>query len=164
MFYHRKLCNVLLQAASLVWTRDQYWIWLVKLLWMVLERKTDTSKCVQYTGPSSLGGGEQMMSHSPTCFCSTYEPPNSFYIFFLATRAQFAGSRFPDQGSNPGPPAVEVRSPNHRTIREFPNFYIFFLNGRKISKVFNDVWKFYEIPISVSVKFTATQPGSFVYR
>ena len=40
----------------------------------------------------------------------------------------------------------------------------FFLNGRKISRYIM-TWKFYEIPISVSMNsFTGTQPHSFLYN
>ena len=37
---------------------------------------------------------------------------------------EFSRQVFPDQESNPLPPAVEARSPNHRTAREFPKILL----------------------------------------
>ena len=43
-----------------------------------------------------------------------------FKKIFFGRTSWHAGSQFPDQGSNPCPPAVEVQSLNHWTTREFP--------------------------------------------
>ena len=40
---------------------------------------------------------------------------------------QHAGSSFPDQGSNPCPPAVEAPRPNRWASREFPEFFFLLL-------------------------------------
>ena len=44
----------------------------------------------------------------------------TIFLFFFGYTVWHAGSWFPDQGLNPCPPAVEARSPNHWTAREFP--------------------------------------------
>ena len=44
----------------------------------------------------------------------------SFPFSFVDQATRFAGSWFPNQGSNTQPRQVEAQSPNHRTTREFP--------------------------------------------
>ena len=41
-------------------------------------------------------------------------------FFFFAHAVQHVRSKFPNQGSNPQPPALEVQSLNHCTTREVP--------------------------------------------
>ena len=48
-------------------------------------------------------------------------PDLAFFFFFsFGHAARLVRSQFPDQGSNPGPPAMEACCPNHWTTREFP--------------------------------------------
>ena len=48
---------------------------------------------------------------------------HAFLLVFRPSRA-VAGSKFPDQGLNPGPRTVEVHSPNHWTIRAVQEIYL----------------------------------------
>ena len=47
----------------------------------------------------------------------------------------YAGSQFPDQQSNPGPPAVGPPSPNHWTTGEIPWSRQFFSNEKEVVSV-----------------------------
>ena len=42
-------------------------------------------------------------------------------FFFFAQTVQHVRSKFPNQGSSPRPPALEVQSLNHCTTREVPS-------------------------------------------
>ena len=48
---------------------------------------------------------------------------NGIDIFrFFSCTVWLVGSLFSDQGLNPGPQAVQAKSPNHWTATEFPRF------------------------------------------
>lgn len=49
------------------------------------------------------------------CMCGLF-----VCLFSFGCTVRFAGSQFPNQGSNPGPWLVKVPSPNHWPAREFP--------------------------------------------
>ena len=49
-------------------------------------------------------------------------------VYLFALQYSLAGSQFPDQGSNPCPPAVSVQSFNHWTTKEVPEEYL--LSGK----------------------------------
>ena len=50
------------------------------------------------------------------------------FIFFFWPCLASCGILVPRPGIEPAPPALETRSPNHRTTREFPVF-IFFISA-----------------------------------
>ena len=54
-----------------------------------------------------------------------------FLFIYFWLRCVACGILVPQPGMEPGPPAVEARSPNHWTAREFPStvyFYFFFVS------------------------------------
>ena len=51
--------------------------------------------------------------------------PLFLFILFFGCTAQHAGSQFPNQGSNPHPPAMEAWSLKHWTARDVPSFIPF---------------------------------------
>ena len=65
-------------------------------------------------------------------FASTTEVYTSFdhnvsviYLLFFFLAVRLVGILVPRPGMEPGPPAVEARSPNHWTSREFPDLFVY---------------------------------------
>ena len=76
---------------------------------------------------SEIQAWNQTYSHPPSKIANfSLSHFLSFFLFFFFWSHHAAcWILVPQPGDEPVPPAVEVRSPNHWTTREFPNFSFF---------------------------------------